>query len=558
MLKVPMTSKLHTQAVNQDNQSGKKTSGLLIQLRACVAKPAGMLILMLMLALTGALPVQTARADDKANAAAKAKIQKAIGDMENRLKAAQLERTKQNAIVDQNKKNLSPLEFRVQSAKKAADAAAAIHRLLQSDLDKKKQGQVDAAKKVTAADAQIRVIQNQIALAKRSLADTGPQPWKKESPTSIDDLKRIEGRVQHLLKDLIPATVGLIIGNARGSGVIISKDGYILTAGHVSNTPGKTVRIVLHDGRVVTGKSLGRNTGIDSGLVKIDKGTNWKHVPMGKSNLIKKGSWCIAIGHPGGYQRGRPPVVRLGRVIRADNRVVWTDCTLVGGDSGGPLFDMAGNVVGIHSRISTPTTANFHVPIDTYHATWKRLASSEDWTDRKFNVGALAGFNGESNPKGVRVTSVIENSPAANAGLKAGDIIVNFDGQAIKSPAQIVATLQKKRPGNKIKVAVNRSKRIVNFTVTLAAGFKSGPFLGLSGQDHKSGASVQSIVPGTAAAKAKLLPNDVITKLEAQTIKNLAELQAFIGKKKAGDTINIEVLRGTRKLKLKLTLGMRG
>ena len=109
-----------------------------------------------------------------------------------------------------------------------------------------------------------------------------------------------------------------------------------------------------------------------------------------------------------------------------------------------------------------------------------------------------------------------------------------------------------------LKIAVNRSKRIVNLNITLTAGFKAGPFLGLSGQDHKNGASVQSIVPGTAAAKAKLLPNDVITKLEKQTIKNLAELQKYVGQKKAGQTILIEVLRGTRKLKLKLTLGMRG
>src|ERR1700758_5501580 len=98
---------------------------------------------------------------------------------------------------------------------------------------------------------------------------------------------------------------------------------------------------------------------------------------MGKSTSLTKGQWVVSIGHPGGFRPNRTPVVRLGRVLEANANLIQTDCTLVGGDSGGPLFDMDGKVIGIHSRIGPAITANLHVPVNTYRDTWDDLANGE-------------------------------------------------------------------------------------------------------------------------------------------------------------------------------------
>ena len=90
-------------------------------------------------------------------------------------------------------------------------------------------------------------------------------------------------------------------------------------------------------------------------------------------NCLNSSAWCIAIGHPGGYKLGRTPVVRVGRILDVGKAMIQTDCTLVGGDSGGPLFDMFGRVIGINSRIGPNINYNIHVPVDTYHDTWDKL-----------------------------------------------------------------------------------------------------------------------------------------------------------------------------------------
>src|ERR1700758_5044418 len=100
---------------------------------------------------------------------------------------------------------------------------------------------------------------------------------------------------------------------------------------------------------------------------------------MGKSTSLTKGQWVVSIGHPGGFRPNRTPVVRLGRVLEANANLIVTDCTLVGGDSGGPLFDLDGKVIGIHSRISSGLAFNFHVPVDTYRTTWDRLVKGDVW-----------------------------------------------------------------------------------------------------------------------------------------------------------------------------------
>jgi serine protease Do len=296
----------------------------------------------------------------------------------------------------------------------------------------------------------------------------------KEQPETINDLRILQEHVRELSKKLIPCTVGIAVGQAQGSGVIITPDGYVLTAGHVSGEANRDCLLILPDGRTVKGKTLGANNGIDSGMVKITgpnpDGGPWPYAEMGHSKKLTRGQWCIATGHPGGYQRGRPPVVRLGRILSPRPNDLTTDCTLVGGDSGGPLWDMEGRVIGINSRIGPSLSANIHVPVDTFRDTWDRLAKAEVWGGRQFGApapGPFVGLSGDRSSDPCKITLVIPDSPAAKAGVKVGDVVKSFGGQPVKNFGQLVDLIGKKKIGEKVTVEVVRGSETLKINLEI-------------------------------------------------------------------------------------------
>jgi serine protease Do len=296
-------------------------------------------------------------------------------------------------------------------------------------------------------------------------ADDKPVVFDK-APESVDELKALQKQVHEVLDKVLPCTVGVQIGAAQGSGVIVSKDGYVLTAGHVSAQPGRDVTLILRDGKKIKGKTLGNNRVIDSGMIKITDEGDWPFLEMGKSADLKRGQWVIAAGHPGGYRQGRTPPVRLGRVLDNNDGVIRTDCTLVGGDSGGPLFDLDGKVVGIHSRIGGTITSNMHVPVDTYRATWDRLAKSEVIGGRDSNTAYL-GIASDPDAKECKIKEVNADSPADKAGIKADDVITKLDGQKIENFDDLAKVLGKKKAGDKVDVEVKRGEEMLTLKVTL-------------------------------------------------------------------------------------------
>lgn len=292
----------------------------------------------------------------------------------------------------------------------------------------------------------------------------------KAAPDGVQDLKAIEKQVHAVFNKVLPCTVGVRIGHAQGSGVIVSKDGYVLTAGHVSGEPGRDVTLVLSDGRLLKGKTLGSNHNVDSGLIQItDKGP-WPFVEMGNSADLKDGQWCIALGHPGGYRPGRTPPVRLGRILSHSRSMITTDCTLVGGDSGGPLFDLRGKVIGINSRIGNSLAANVHVPVDTYRDTWDRLAKSETWGGA-LGRGAASrpylGVQADEDSKDCRIGEVVAGSPAAKAGLKVRDVVTRFDGHKIDDFEDLVTAVSKKKPGDEVVLQVRRGAEMLDLKLTI-------------------------------------------------------------------------------------------
>ena len=204
-----------------------------------------------------------------------------------------------------------------------------------------------------------------------------PAGFIKAIPASIADLKAMEEHVKAMVARVSPAVVAVEMGDGSGSGVVITADGLIVTAGHVCGGPNRDVSFTFPDGKIAHGKTLGVDLESDTGLMKITEPGPWPHVATGDLEQAKMGDWVLALGHPGGFDLKRSLVVRLGRIIRLAPDALQTDCTISPGDSGGPLFDMHGRVIGIHSYISSSPADNFHVPITAYYSAWTTLVKSK-------------------------------------------------------------------------------------------------------------------------------------------------------------------------------------
>ena len=288
---------------------------------------------------------------------------------------------------------------------------------------------------------------------------------------SVAEIKEMQAHVRALCAYVTRATVGVRINGIGGSGVVVTANGYVLTCAHITRQANMQVTIMFPDGRRAEGKTLGANFGMDAGLIKItDKPTDkagWPFCQMGMSAKLKQGQWCLAAGHPGGFRANRTPPVRLGRVLWNTAGAIVTDCTIVSGDSGGPLFDAAGKVIGIGSRIAGPLDANIHVPVDAYAKSWNRLAKGETWDGQRRGRGAYLGVQSDASATDARIFLVRRGSAAAEAGLKAADVVKRFDGKPVTTFASLVALVSKKKPGDNVTIIVQRGEKTITLKATL-------------------------------------------------------------------------------------------
>ena len=280
-------------------------------------------------------------------------------------------------------------------------------------------------------------------------------------PEGPGDLRAMEKHVRKIAAKVTQATVGIGMRGAGGSGVIVSKDGYVMTVGHVTRQADRDVAIILPNGQAVKGKTLGGNLSVDSGLIKITakpKGKDgWPYCEMGVSKSLKRGQWCLAAGHPGGFRPNRTPPVRLGRVLRNLSAVIVTDCTIVSGDSGGPLFDMEGRVIGISSRIAGPLDANIHVPVDLYRRDWDRMVKGETWGVMPGRRGgAHLGVMSDATSGKAVIRTVVPGSAADKAGMKPGDVVTKFANHLVSNFPMLAVLIAHKKPGDKVKITVER------------------------------------------------------------------------------------------------------
>jgi serine protease Do len=287
-------------------------------------------------------------------------------------------------------------------------------------------------------------------------------------PPTLADMVAIQDKVLAMLERTVPCTVKV----DGGSGVIIDEAGTLLSVAHVCRVADRPVTITFPDGKVVKGKTLGNNAKVDAGMARISDPYEGPHVPMGDSDAVKPGDWCVALGYPVSYKLGQAPAVRLGRVLNIQSHAIITDCTIMGGDSGGPLFNLDGEVIGIGSRASGSTRQNISVPVNEFTEAWDRHLAGTDWSgcrhDKTEDHGqAYLGISPVRKSRGTEIGKVYPDSPAEKAGLRAGDVVTTIDGVRVAFYREILPVIFRKKPGDKLDICIQRDATALTLNVAL-------------------------------------------------------------------------------------------
>ena len=284
-------------------------------------------------------------------------------------------------------------------------------------------------------------------------------------PKGIADLRALESRIQKTVAKITPSVVAV----AGGSGVVINSEGYVLTVAHVGQRAGRKVGVVFPDGRRARAVTLGNDQGVDAAMVKITDEGPWPSVEMGNSADLKPGQWCLTLGYPVTFEHGKPPLVRIGRVLLNRKTEIIADCTIMGGDSGAPLFSLDGKVIGIGSKCDTSLVWNIHVPIDRFRDEWELLAKGKDF-DSLAPTTAHLGVVFADETEGVQIESIEAGSGADKAGLKPGDVLLKLGGTELQRYADFPPLLHRHRPGDKVEIEVRRGQDVLKLHATLGGG----------------------------------------------------------------------------------------
>jgi serine protease Do len=265
-----------------------------------------------------------------------------------------------------------------------------------------------------------------------------------------------------------------------GSGFIISKDGYILTNEHVVDG-GDEITVKLTDKREFKAKVIGTDKRTDIALIKIEPAGALPAVKFGDPGKLKVGEWVIAIGSPFGFENTVTAgiVSGKGRIMQDANLVpfIQTDVAINVGNSGGPLFNMRGEVVGINSRLFSPTGTYlgiaFAIPIDVALDVQTQLQAKGRVSRGKIGVSIqevsrdLATSFGLDRPRGALVVTVEKGSPAERAGVESSDIITKFDNKPIDSQSDLPRFVAAIRPGTKSELEVWRKGAARSLSITV-------------------------------------------------------------------------------------------
>jgi len=338
----------------------------------------------------------------------------------------------------------------------------------------------------------------------------------------------------------------------QGSGFFISGDGYIVTNNHVIDGADK-ITVKQSDGTTLTATLLGSDAKTDLALLKVE-GTGFAHVAFGDSDQAEVGQWVVTVGTPFGLGGSATAgiVSARGRDIGAGpyDDFLQIDAPINSGNSGGPAFNLAGEVIGVNTAIVSPSGGNvgigFAIPANiaadviadlkddgTVERGWlgvsiqplsKSLAQALDRTDRD---GAL-------------VSAVVKDAPADKAGLAAGDLITAIDGKAVKTLRDLTRAVADAGPAEQVTLKLVRDGAEIEKSIALAkmpgspvaaapaSAVDTGPKLGLSLADHNGKAIISAVAPGSKAAAKGIRPGTAIIAVEGKKTASSADVIAAV------------------------------
>ena len=396
---------------------------------------------------------------------------------------------------------------------------------------------------------------------------------------------------EELLQQQVPEILRRFFGNqviipqqqapqektAYGSAFFISKDGYLLTNHHVVEDASK-VTIRLNDRREIDATVVGSDERTDVALLKV-KGSDFPELRTGNVDRLRVGEPVLAIGSPFGfdYSASAGIVSAKMRNMMGETSVpfIQTDVALNPGNSGGPLFNQNGEVVGVNSRIFSGTGGymglSFSIPIDVAMDVADQLKKNGKVTRSYLGVMLqdidrnLAESYNLPKPEGSLVTQVTPNSPAAKAGFKSGDVILKFNGSAISRTSDLLNYLNRTLPNQVIQLQVLRDDKVRNISATLTTApddtpakveqtaQQKGPVLGVtirnltaneqSQLDVKGGILVQEVKLGGIAAQSRMIAGDIITQINNKAILNSNDFIQSVSELKKGSIARVSIIR---------------
>ena len=262
-------------------------------------------------------------------------------------------------------------------------------------------------------------------------------------------------------------------GSAEGSGFVIDKNGDVVTNAHVVDGA-SSITVFFPNGKTAKAKLVGIDNSTDIAVIKVDAAAALLHpLTLGSSSGVQVGEEVAAIGSPFGLPGSLTSgiVSAVNRTITAPNQysitgAIQTDAAINHGNSGGPLLDMSGDVIGVNAQIESDSGGNdgvgFAIPIDAARSVANTLISGG-----KVQHAYLGVKVGDAASGGAEVTNVLSGTPADKAGLKAGDVITSVDGNAISTADELTANLGARKPGDTVTLNVTRNGKTQTLTVTL-------------------------------------------------------------------------------------------
>jgi serine protease Do len=382
---------------------------------------------------------------------------------------------------------------------------------------------------------------------------------------------------------MIPKTPPHALLRGLGSGFIVSPDGVILTNAHVVDNA-KEVTVKLTDRREFKAKVIGKDDASDVAVIKINA-HDLPTVHLGDSSNVKVGEWVVAIGSPFGFDNSVTAgiVSAKGRSLPGSGYVPFlqTDVAVNPGNSGGPLFDLNGDVVGINSQIYSRSGGfqglSFAIPINLVSKVEHQLVSTGHVTRGRLGVTiqdvsqGLANSFGLKSPNGALVSNVDADGPAAKAGIQPGDVIVKMDGQDVVSSTDLPARIAALKPGTQITLALwrNGTEKDVSATVgelknqTVAQAEPAGDHgrLGVAVRPLTDEERQQAGVQGGllvqeasgAASEAGIQSGDIILRVNNTPVRSVSELRSLVSK--AGQRVALLVQHGDARIFVPVDLG---